>query len=156
MALRCSDRRMHDFRSGGLIQIKVILFDIDGTLVDTNDMHVLAWEKAFPTVRASFDRQVIHDQIGKGTEMLAPTLLPDVDEDQQGQLGDTHGAIFKAKYLETAKPFAQGHDLLAHAHGLGQSRTDERASEVGKQGRACEWPTMGRRTPNLCDRECNA
>ncbi|BCA60862.1 hypothetical protein HMP09_0096 [Sphingomonas sp. HMP9] len=103
-----------------LMQIKAILFDIDGTLVDTNDMHVLAWEEAFATVGASFDRQAIHDQIGKGTDMLVPTLLPDADEDQQEKLGDKHGAIFKAKYLETATPFAQAHDLLAHAHGLGQ------------------------------------
>ncbi len=102
------------------MQIKAILFDIDGTLVDTNDMHVLAWEEAFARVGASFDRQVIHDQIGKGTDMLVPTLLPDADEDQQEELGDTHRAIFKAQYLETAKPFAKAHDLLAHTHGLGQ------------------------------------
>jgi beta-phosphoglucomutase-like phosphatase (HAD superfamily) len=29
------------------MQIKAILFDIDGTLIDSNDMHVLAWEEAF-------------------------------------------------------------------------------------------------------------
>ena len=116
--LRLADARLQVRDS--LMQIKAILFDIDGTLVDTNDMHVLAWEEAFATVGASFDRQVIHDQIGKGTDMLVPTLLPEADEDQQETLGDTHGAIFKAKYLETAKPFAQAHDLLAHAHGLGQ------------------------------------
>jgi HAD superfamily hydrolase (TIGR01549 family) len=102
------------------MQIKAIFFDIDGTLVDTNDMHVLAWEEAFAGIDASFDRQVIHDQIGKGTDMLVPTLLPDADEDQQEALGEAHGAVFKAKYLEIAKPFARAHDLLAHAHGLGQ------------------------------------
>ncbi len=102
------------------MQIKAILFDIDGTLVDTNDMHVLAWEEAFATVGATFDRQVIHDQIGKGTDMLVPTLLPDADQDQQQSLGDTHGAIFKTKYLQSAKPFAHAHELLAHVHGLGQ------------------------------------
>ncbi|MCP8890779.1 HAD family hydrolase [Sphingomonas faeni] len=102
------------------MQINAILFDIDGTLVDTNDMHVLAWEEAFAGVGATFDRQVIHDQIGKGTDMLVPTLLPDADEDQQDALGERHGEIFKAKYLDTAKPFAQAHALLAHAHGLGQ------------------------------------
>lgn len=102
------------------MQIKAILFDIDGTLVDTNDMHVLAWEEAFATIGVSFDRQVIHDQIGKGTDMLVPTLLPESSEDQQQKLGDTHGAIFKAKYLDTARLFAQAHELLVHAHGLGQ------------------------------------
>ena len=102
------------------MQIQAILFDIDGTLVDTNDMHVLAWEEAFAGMGASFDRQRIHDQIGKGTDMLVPTLLPDADEAQQEALGDAHGAIFKAKYLETAKPFAEANALLAYAHGLGQ------------------------------------
>jgi HAD superfamily hydrolase (TIGR01509 family) len=102
------------------MQIKAILFDIDGTLVDSNDMHVLAWEEAFAGIGATFDRQVVHDQIGKGTDMLVPTLLPDLDEAAQEKLGDAHGCIFKAKFLGEAKPFKQAHDLLAHAHGLGQ------------------------------------
>ncbi|WP_380783941.1 HAD family hydrolase [Sphingomonas sp. R86520] len=100
--------------------ITAILFDIDGTLVDSNDMHVLAWEEAFAGIGESFERTVIHDQIGKGTDMLVPTLLPDIDEDGQEALGETHGAIFKAKYLDTVRPFPGAHDLLAKAHAAGQ------------------------------------
>lgn len=102
------------------MQIKAILFDIDGTLVDSNDMHVLAWEEAFAGIGAAFDRQVVHDQIGKGTDMLVPSLLPDLDEAAREKLGDAHGSIFKAKFLGKAKPFPQAHDLLAHAHKCGQ------------------------------------
>ncbi|MEG3166113.1 HAD family hydrolase [Sphingomonas sp. PB2P19] len=102
------------------MQITAILFDIDGTLVDTNDMHVLAWEEAFAGIGQTFDRQRLHDQIGKGTDMLVPTLLPDLDEDAQEKLGEAHGAAFKAKYLKTAKPFPSAHDLLANAHARGQ------------------------------------
>ena len=102
------------------MQIKAILFDIDGTLVDTNDMHVLAWEEAFAGIGATFDRQVLHDQIGKGTDMLVPSLLPDLDEAGQEKLGEAHGAIFKSKFLDRAKPFPQAHDLLARAHESGQ------------------------------------
>lgn len=100
--------------------IKAILFDIDGTLVDSNDMHVLAWEEAFAGIGATFDRQVVHDQIGKGTDMLVPALLPDLDEAAQEKLGEAHGAIFKEKFLGKAKPFPRAHDLLAHAHDCGQ------------------------------------
>jgi membrane protein len=100
--------------------ITAVLFDIDGTLVDSNDMHVLAWEEAFAGIGASFDRDVIHSQIGKGTDMLVPTLLPDLGEDEQEALGEAHGAIFKAKYLGKAKPFAHAHDLLAKARAAGQ------------------------------------
>ncbi len=100
--------------------ITAILYDIDGTLVDSNDLHVLAWEEAFAGIGKHFDRQTIHDQIGKGTDMLVPTLLPDLDEDAQEPLGDAHGAVFKAKYLHTAKPFAGAHDLLARSKAAGQ------------------------------------
>jgi HAD superfamily hydrolase (TIGR01509 family) len=102
------------------MQIKAILFDIDGTLVDSNDMHVLAWEEAFAGVGATFDRQTVHDQIGKGTDMLVPALLPDLDEAAQEKLGEAHGSAFKSRYLDDVKSFAQAHDLLAHAHSLGQ------------------------------------
>lgn len=102
------------------MRIKAILFDIDGTLVDSNDMHVLAWEEAFAGIGAAFDCQVVHDQIGKGADMLVPSLLPDLDEAARERLGDAHGSIFKAKFLGEAEPFPQAHDLLAHAHKRGQ------------------------------------
>lgn len=102
------------------MQIRAILFDIDGTLIDSNDMHVLAWQEAFGTIGAHFDRVTVHDQIGKGADMLLPTLFPNLDEDARDKLADAHGDIFKAKFLDSAKPFAGAHDLLAHAHRLGQ------------------------------------
>lgn len=100
--------------------IKAILFDIDGTLVDSNDLHVLAWEEAFGGIGEVFDRRIIHDQIGKGADMLVPALLPGLDAAARQRLGDAHGAIFKARFLNAVKPFRHARDLLAHAHGLGQ------------------------------------
>lgn len=102
------------------MQIKAIFFDIDGTLIDTNDMHVVAWEEAFAGVGEAFARHVIHDQIGKGTDMLVPALLPELDTAAVERLGDAHGEIFKAKFLNEAKPFADAHDLLSYAHCSGQ------------------------------------
>jgi HAD superfamily hydrolase (TIGR01509 family) len=102
------------------VQIQAILFDIDGTLVDSNDQHVLAWEEAFAGIGKRFDRQVIHDQIGKGTDMLVPTLLPELDDDAVEALGDEHGRIFKARYLEAIEPFDQAHAILAEVAARGQ------------------------------------
>lgn len=100
--------------------IKAVLFDIDGTLVDSNDFHVAAWEEAFATIGAHFDAHVIHDQIGKGTDMLVPALLPDLDAAGQEKLGETHGAIFKAKFLDRVEPFADAHEILARVHDDGR------------------------------------
>ena len=100
--------------------IKAVLFDIDGTLVDSNDLHVLAWEEAFDGVGVKFDRQMIHDQIGKGADMLVPTLLPETDEAQQKKLGDAHGEVFKSKFLEQVQPFTRARDLLVRVKRDGQ------------------------------------
>ena len=101
--------------------IKAILFDIDGTLVDSNDLHVLAWEEAFAREGHRFDRQRLHDQIGKGADNLVPTLLPGSDDATAERLGDAHAEIFKTQYLDTVKPFPRARDLLAHAHAAGRT-----------------------------------
>ena len=100
--------------------IKALLFDIDGTLVDSNDMHITAWQEAFAGINLKFERQVIHDQIGKGTDMLVPTLLPDLDDHAVEMLGQVHGAIFKERFLGEVKPFPQAHAILARAQKRGQ------------------------------------
>ncbi|WP_062016964.1 HAD family hydrolase [Aureimonas sp. AU4] len=100
--------------------IKAILFDIDGTLVDSNDLHVLAWEEAFAGIGITLERQTIHDQIGKGADMLVPSLLPDADEAMRDKLDKAHGSIFKARYLSDAKPFPGARALLLRVHGAGQ------------------------------------
>ena len=67
-----------------------------------------------------FERNVIHDQIGKGADMLLPTLLPDVGDEWQKAVGHAHGQIFQQKFLQDVKPFPSARELLAHAHGRGQ------------------------------------
>jgi beta-phosphoglucomutase-like phosphatase (HAD superfamily) len=99
---------------------KAILFDIDGTLVDSNDQHVEAWDEAFRDAGYRFDAQTIHDQIGKGSDALVPALLPDVDEARQEEIGAAHGEVFKAKFLGSVRPFPRARDLLERSHANGQ------------------------------------
>jgi len=100
--------------------IKAVLFDIDGTLVDSNDMHVRSWSEAFRSAGHEMADSVIHDQIGKGTDMLVPTLLPGTDEAEQQRLGDAQGAVFKERYLNTVEPFPGARDLLHRVHDAGK------------------------------------
>ena len=63
-----------------LMTIKAVVFDIDGTLVDSNEFHVSAWERAFQESLFPVDRAAIRRQIGKGADMLLPALAPELPE----------------------------------------------------------------------------
>lgn len=99
--------------------VKAILFDIDGTLVNSNDFHANAWAEAFAKHGHSVDRRAIRDQIGKGGDVLVPSLLPDLPEKERNQLADAHGEVFKSRYLDLVKPIPASHDLLARVHEAG-------------------------------------
>ena len=101
------------------MRIKAVLFDIDGTLVDSNDRHVRAWDEAFRAGGYHFDDDAIHAQIGKGTDMLVPALLPEAHDDLVETLGEAHGAIFKSRYLERVRAFPHARDLLVRTHEAG-------------------------------------
>ena len=91
---------------------KAILFDIDGTLVDSNNFHVLAWAEALRAAGHDFRLAELHAQIGKGADNYVQALLPDVSEEEAERLGEEHGRLFKQHYFDRLKPFAGARDLL--------------------------------------------
>ncbi len=102
-----------------MTRLRAILFDLDGTLVDTNDMHVEAWQRAFRDHGHDFDRAQIHGQIGKGGDNLVPSLLPDAGEDERDAIDGRHGDIYKGELMPTARPFPCASDLLRRAKDAG-------------------------------------
>jgi beta-phosphoglucomutase-like phosphatase (HAD superfamily) len=54
---------------------KAVFLDIDGTLMDTNYLHVEARARALEEVRDPVPRAVIHEQIGKGSDKLIPEFV---------------------------------------------------------------------------------
>ncbi|MBW4331123.1 HAD family hydrolase [Stakelama sp. CBK3Z-3] len=95
------------------------MFDIDGTLVDSNDFHVEAWQCVFADAGHDITRDRIHGQIGKGGDQLVPALLPDLDEQAVDALCDRHGALFKREYIAQVEPFPHARDLVARVHDDG-------------------------------------
>ncbi len=91
-----------------------VLFDIDGTLVDTNYPHVLAWWHAFRTAGYVVAMSDIHRKVGMGADQLVSALID--KDDEQVATGHRH---FYAPHLEQLQPFAGAAELLRATAGLG-------------------------------------
>jgi phosphoglycolate phosphatase-like HAD superfamily hydrolase len=99
---------------------KAALFDVDGTLVDTVDLHAACWVEALQHfgVTATFDD--IRLQIGKGGDQLLPGLVPpDLLSARQGEIEDFRGELFKRDYMPRATPFAGVPLLFERLRGAG-------------------------------------
>lgn len=99
--------------------IQAIFFDIDGTLVDSNEQHVAAWEQVLREAGHPIDAETIRMQIGKGADMMIPALLPDSDEALQKRLAEAHSAAFGSRYLPTIQPFPGARDLVVRVREAG-------------------------------------
>lgn len=86
--------------------IGAVLFDVDGTLVDTNDLHAAAWQEAFRHFGVDLPREEIRAQVGKGGDNLIPALLPaDLVEKCRQAIEDFRSDLFQRAYLPQAVPF---------------------------------------------------
>lgn len=85
---------------------KAVIFDIDGTLIDSVDQHARAWQEAFRDFGYDLDFQSIRPQIGKGGDQLLPVFLSKNQLDGQGKDLEIHRSkIFKEKYLPSVTAF---------------------------------------------------
>lgn len=100
--------------------VKAVLLDIDGTLMDSNALHVLAWLRAFRRVGREVDANQILHLVGMGSDKLAPEVLgQDSDEDVE-KVRQYHGEEYSEKGLiDHAEPLPGAVDLLQALKELG-------------------------------------
>lgn len=91
---------------------RAVLFDVDGTLVDTNDLHAAAWREAFLNFGLDKPVEEIRWQVGKGADNLIPSLFPDLSEPEREEMEAFRGDLFKRDYLPRATPFPGVRDLF--------------------------------------------
>jgi phosphoglycolate phosphatase-like HAD superfamily hydrolase len=92
--------------------IEAAFLDIDGTLVDSNEFHVLAWHEAFERAQVPVAIEQIRKQIGKGADMLIPALAPGLSNDQRTAIAKGHDETFKTKFRDRVRPFPRAGDLI--------------------------------------------
>ena len=89
-----------------------VLFDVDGTLVDSTYFHTIAWWQGFRQQGMDVPMASIHRHIGMGGDKLLDRLLPpDADEELRGAIERAHGAIFST-FWPAIRPFDAARELL--------------------------------------------
>lgn len=95
-----------------------VLFDVDGTLIDSNYLHVQAWAEALVAVGRPAPTWKVHRAIGMDSAKLLDRLLgPDAEE-----LGDRASRLHSEKFNDLAaqlRPFDCARELLRAVHARG-------------------------------------
>jgi phosphoglycolate phosphatase-like HAD superfamily hydrolase len=96
------------------------IFDIDGTLVDSVDLHARAWQEALAEFGHDVTFEQARRQIGKGGDQLIPVFLSKTEQKDHGdELAEWRGKLFKSKYLPMVRPFSAVPELLGRVRTAG-------------------------------------
>jgi phosphoglycolate phosphatase-like HAD superfamily hydrolase len=99
---------------------KAAIFDVDGTLLDSVDLHAMAWHEAMVRFGHDVSFEQARSQIGKGGDKLIPVFLSeDERRDHGSELDAWRSEHFKAKYLPLVRPFSAVPDLLRRSRDAG-------------------------------------
>lgn len=93
-------------------RIDTVLLDVDGTLVDSNYQHALAWFRSFRRIDITLPLWTIHRSVGMGGDHLVAHLT---DDDVERQHGDELRAGWRKEFdpmLPEIRPLPGAHDLL--------------------------------------------
>jgi phosphoglycolate phosphatase-like HAD superfamily hydrolase len=99
---------------------KAAIFDLDGTLLDSVDLHAIAWHEAMVRFGHDVSFEQARSQIGKGGDKLIPVFLSADEKRDHGQeLEEWRGKRFKSEYLPMVRPFSAVPDLLKRGRDAG-------------------------------------
>ena len=89
-----------DRRSQNRAIVKAVIFDLDGTVVDSNDLHVEAWNQAFLHFGKHFPIAELRRHIGKGSDQYLPEFLsPDELRKIGKEIDEYRSKLFREKFL---------------------------------------------------------
>jgi HAD superfamily hydrolase (TIGR01509 family) len=100
---------------------RAVLFDVDGTLIDSNDQHARAWVAALAEAGYPIPFERVRPLIGMGGDKILPELVPGLEEDSpQGKaIGESRKRVFKERELHTIPPTRGARELLEAVRARG-------------------------------------
>ncbi|WP_445284420.1 HAD family hydrolase [Streptomyces sp. DSM 118148] len=120
---------------------RAAVFDVDGTLVDTNHLHVVTWWEAFRQAGHDVPMHAVHRAVGLGSTDLISHLLGDGrDEEQDAELSAAHKALY-GQYFDRLHALPRAGELLRRLHSDGWRvvlATSASGAELGALRRAID------------------
>lgn len=114
-------RDLFSKRSENRAIYQAVIFDLDGTLLDSNDLHVAAWDEAFRHFGKHFPMEELRKQIGKGSDQYLPEFLSPDELSKLGKpIDEYRSALFRKKYLPLVKPFPKVRELFERIRADGK------------------------------------
>ena len=93
--------------------MEAVIFDVDGTLVDSVDLHAKAWQEALAHFGHPVPFDQVRAQIGKGGDQLMPVFLSEAEMKTEAEaLEQFRGELFKRRYLGEVKAFPSVRELF--------------------------------------------
>jgi HAD superfamily hydrolase (TIGR01509 family) len=101
--------------------IKAALLDVDGTLVDSNGQHALAWSRALQEYEYDVSPNVIIRLVGMGADKILPQVDPQLSEKKEpgASIARLAGKIFQADYVSALQATPGARALLVELHVRG-------------------------------------
>ncbi|MET9777241.1 HAD family hydrolase [Streptomyces sp. NPDC006367] len=98
---------------------RAAVFDVDGTLADTNHLHVVTWWEAFRQAGHQVPMHAVHRAVGlASTDLIARLLGEDRDKDGDAQLSAAHKTLY-AQYFDRLPALPKAGELLRRLAGDG-------------------------------------
>ncbi|MFC0038157.1 HAD-IA family hydrolase [Actinomadura rayongensis] len=118
-----------------------VIFDVDGTLVDTNYLHAVSWWQAFRQHGHTVPMASVHRAVGMGSDKLLDAVLPaDRDRSADDAMRSGHTALY-AQYWDRLDAFADAGALLRRCASQGSRvvlASSASATEMGALRRALD------------------
>ena len=93
--------------------VQGVLFDIDGTIIDSIDLHIESWKRAFQHFGKEVSYEPIRRQIGEGADEFLAVFFSREELDRlRGDLENYRSELFKREYLPKAKAFPRVRELF--------------------------------------------
>jgi HAD superfamily hydrolase (TIGR01549 family) len=101
--------------------VQAVIFDVDGTLVDTVDLHARSWVATFRHFGHDVAFDAVRAQIGKGGDQLMPAFLPEAVVERDGEAMEAFRKdLYMREMIGRARAFPSVADLFRRIRADGR------------------------------------